>query len=85
MWIPSSAEISRADRMTAACSGGFPCEKFRRSTFTPLKKSDRSVAGSCDAGPTVATIFVRFLMSASINGTALCPGVGRLLRSVKRT
>ena len=46
--------------MTSACSPGVPWEKFRRKTFTPETKSERRIARSREAGPTVATIFVRF-------------------------
>ena len=31
--------------MTAACSGGLPCEKFKRKTLAPPRKSERIVAG----------------------------------------
>ena len=36
-----------------------PWEKFRRKTSTPASMSCRIIAGESDAGPSVATIFVR--------------------------
>jgi hypothetical protein len=41
--------------------------------------------GSLEAGPTVATILVRFCSIGSINMLGLCFNGGRLLRSIKRT
>src|SRR5665213_64636 len=52
--------MRRTSAMMVAASSCVPCEKLSRTTLTPAKKSDRSIAGSRDAGPTVATIFVRF-------------------------
>src|SRR5579863_437722 len=83
--MPSSRDICRAERITAACSSGVPCEKFRRNTLAPHKKSERSTAGSRDAGPTVATIFVRLCRICSIEESALCLGTGRLLRMQQRS
>ncbi len=83
--MPSSAEIARALSITWPCSSGVPCEKFRRSTLAPETKSERKIAGSREAGPTVATIFVRFCKIDSMRCLALCGLIGRLLRSIKRT
>ena len=83
--MPSSAEIARADAMTSACSSGVPCEKFKRKTLAPETKSERRIAGSREAGPTVATIFVRFCRMGSITRLPCASSGGRLLRSIKRT
>ncbi len=83
--MPSSAEISRADAMTCACSSNVPCEKFKRRTLAPETKSERRIAASREAGPTVATIFVRFCRIDSITALALYVDDGRLLRSMKRS
>ena len=60
VWTPNSWLISRAWRMTVACSSGLPCEKFRRKTLAPAIMSERMISGLLEAGPTVATILVRF-------------------------
>src|SRR5580698_4889443 len=71
--------------MTSACSSGFPCEKFNRNTFAPERNSARIVCGSREAGPIVATIFVRFCTIFSMDVAALFLVTGRLLRRVART
>src|SRR5438552_1169243 len=43
----------------AECSSCVPCEKFRRNTSTPASINWRRTVGERDAGPIVATIFVR--------------------------
>jgi hypothetical protein len=62
---PSWLAIARTSAMTAACSGCVPCEKFSRTTLTPARKSSRSVFGSRDDGPIVATILVRLVIRES--------------------
>src|SRR5215472_9752527 len=49
----------RISARTAACSSCVPCAKFSRNTLTPASMSWRKPAGLRDAGPIVATIFVR--------------------------
>ena len=56
-----ASAIERTSAMTAACSSCVPCEKFNRTTLTPARKSSRSIFGSREAGPIVATIFVRLV------------------------
>ena len=55
----SRAAMSRAARITSRCSSCVPWEKFSRKTFTPARMSFSSISGLREAGPMVATIFVR--------------------------
>src|SRR5438067_2019540 len=56
---PTSAWTLRTSSIRAAWSACVPCEKFRRAPSIPAATSARSVSGSLDTGPIVATIFVR--------------------------
>src|ERR1700676_2745923 len=58
-WTFNSDEIFRTASMVAACSAWVPCEKLSRATFVPAATMARNTLGSRDAGPIVATIFVR--------------------------
>ena len=50
---------SRTSARSRACSSCVPCEKLSRAPSMPASTSAASVAGVADAGPIVATIFVR--------------------------
>src|SRR5262245_20161270 len=56
---PISLLIRRMSARTSECSSCVPCEKFRRKTSTPATINFRRTSGDRDAGPIVATIFVR--------------------------
>ena len=56
---PAAFAASRTMREVSACSSTLPWEKFRRATSMPASIMRRRVSGSRDAGPMVATIFVR--------------------------
>jgi hypothetical protein len=51
--------MRRAAAICASFSAWSPCEKFSRRTSTPAPISSSMTAGSVEAGPRVATIFVR--------------------------
>src|SRR5262249_9959511 len=55
----------RISARTAACSSCVPCAKFSRNTLTPASSNWRKPAGLRDAGPIVATIFVRIGRSSA--------------------
>src|SRR5690606_3886912 len=56
-----------------SCSRGVPWEKFRRTTSMPAEIMRLSTAGSLDAGPRVATIFV-------LRGIASSPAIAAARR-----
>ena len=49
------------------CSSCVPCEKLSRKTSTPASINSCKTRGSLDAGPIVATIFVRTLPDCSLS------------------
>src|SRR6478735_1251376 len=58
-WRPARPAASRTRRAVSACSSALPWEKFRRATSIPASIMRGKTSGSRDAGPIVATIFVR--------------------------
>src|SRR3954447_26683756 len=58
-WRPTRPAASRTSRAVSACSSALPWEKFSRATSIPASTMRASTSGSRDAGPMVATIFVR--------------------------
>ena len=56
---PASASAARTRRARSACSSWVPCERLRRAASMPAPTSRRSISGDSEAGPRVATIFVR--------------------------
>ena len=58
-WRPARPAASRTSCAVSACSSALPCEKFRRATSIPASTMRTSTSGSREAGPIVATIFVR--------------------------
>ena len=56
---PTSASTSRTRRARSACSSCVPCERLSRAASMPAATSARSFSGESEAGPSVATIFVR--------------------------
>ncbi len=75
----SRAAISRTALTTARCSSCVPCEKLRRKTLTPASISCSSFSGLREAGPTVATIFVRRMgPEYRCSGRILAPGRSRV-------
>ena len=58
-WRPALDAAARIRSAFSAWSSRLPCEKFSRATSTPASIIRRRVSGSCEAGPIVATIFVR--------------------------
>src|SRR5579862_2826345 len=56
---PTSAAISRTSQARSACPSWVPWERFSRTASTPALISARSFSFVSDAGPSVATIFVR--------------------------
>src|ERR1700741_683688 len=55
---PTLVEISFTSAARLRWSSALPWEKLRRTTSTPARTMRSSTAGSLDAGPRVATIFV---------------------------
>src|SRR5580765_1766520 len=55
---PISAAISRTSQARAECSACEPCERLKRTAFTPASISARRRSRESDAGPSVATILV---------------------------
>src|SRR4051812_46610048 len=64
-WRPARPAASRTRRAVSACSSALPWEKFNRATSIPASTIRASTSGSRDAGPMVATIFVRRCISAA--------------------
>src|SRR5262245_66223627 len=62
----SSPETSRTTLIRSAWSSCDPCEKLRRAASTPARASSSTRSRDDDAGPSVATIFVRRGSSADI-------------------
>ena len=60
------ASISRTSLFRSACSSCVPCEKFRRAASMPASAMRAVSRGDEEAGPTVATIFVRRGVSADM-------------------
>jgi hypothetical protein len=58
-WRPALAAAARIRSAFSAWISRLPCEKFSRATSIPACTIRASVSGSRDAGPIVATIFVR--------------------------
>ena len=58
-WRPARPAAWRTSDAVSACSSAVPWEKFRRATSIPASTMRTSTSGSRDAGPMVATIFVR--------------------------
>ncbi len=58
MWRPARTAASRTILNRAACSACVPWEKLKRNMSAPAAMSESIVAGSLDAGPRVAMIFV---------------------------
>src|SRR5262245_18081289 len=61
-----SSETSRTSRIRSAWSSCAPCEKLRRAASIPARASSNTRSRDDDAGPSVATIFVRRGSSADI-------------------
>src|SRR3954454_17812860 len=58
-WRPARPAASRTSRAVSACSSALPWEKFSRATSIPASTMRARTSGSREAGPMVATIFVR--------------------------
>src|SRR5215217_1237027 len=58
-WRPTLPAALRMRSIVSACSRRVPCEKLSRATSIPASIIRTSVSGSREAGPMVATIFVR--------------------------
>ena len=58
-WRPAALAAARTRSAFSAWISRLPCEKFSRATSIPASTIRRSVSGSWDAGPIVATILVR--------------------------
>ena len=56
---PARFAASRTRCAVSACSSALPWEKFSRATSMPASTMRTSTSGSREAGPMVATIFVR--------------------------
>src|SRR5258708_1013254 len=64
--LPSRSAASRTRAIRATVSASAPCESERRAMFIPAAIIARIVCSSSDAGPTVATIFVRRSISPTL-------------------
>src|SRR6185437_7209109 len=62
---PTAADAARTRAAFSACRSRSPWEKFRRATSSPAATIRASVSGSREAGPMVATIFVRRIANQS--------------------
>ena len=73
---PARFAASRTRDAVSACSSAVPCEKFSRATSMPASIMRTSTSGSREAGPIVATIFVRRMArregSGQARGTPSC-------------
>ncbi len=63
--LPDCLELRRNARHES------PCEKLSRKTSTPASTIWRRIAGSLEAGPTVATILVRTFPNCSLWNDAM--------------
>ena len=61
---PARFAASRTRCAVSACSSALPWEKLRRATSIPASTIRTRTSGSRDAGPMVATIFVRRMSGA---------------------
>ena len=75
---PARPAASRIARAVSACCSAVPWLKFSRATSIPASTMRTRTSRSREAGPMVATIFVRRSMSAP-NGRS-SPGRGRAVR-----
>src|SRR5579884_3183035 len=57
--LPTSAAISRTSQARCECSACVPCERLKRTASTPASISAFRRSRESEAGPSVATIFVR--------------------------
>jgi hypothetical protein len=64
-WRSARPAASRTRRAVSAWSSLVPCEKFSRATSMPASTIRTSTSGAREAGPTVATIFVRRIAPAT--------------------
>ena len=62
---PISASVARTARARSRCSSWVPCERLSRAPSIPAFASAASCSGDAEAGPIVATIFVRRGMTAA--------------------
>src|SRR3954452_5108895 len=69
---PARPAASRTRATFSACSSSEPCEKFNRATSMPASTMRASTSGLRDAGPMVATIFVRRMGAGRYSGSRLC-------------
>src|SRR5438046_1766732 len=83
MYLPRSVAVRRMTSMTRRRSSGVPCEKLRRKTSTPEVRRRWMVSSALHAGPRVAMIFVRRMISCALS-VARCEGVGCWLLAVGR-
>ena len=65
----------RIRSITSACCSKFPCEKFSRATFMPVRIRRSRISGEFDAGPIVATIFVYARVISLLLGPAATPAI----------
>ncbi len=63
----TSSETSRTTCIRCAWSSCVPCEKFSRAASIPARASSSTISCEDEAGPSVATIFVRRGSSADMN------------------
>ena len=63
---PAAVAAARTRSAFSACSCRSPCEKFSRATSIPASTIFNRVSGSREAGPIVATIFVRRMSPATV-------------------
>ena len=69
-WRPARPAASRTRRAVSACSSALPWEKFSRATSIPASTIRASTSGSREAGPMVATIFVRRMNGEDCSGAS---------------
>ena len=73
---PTSAAISRTSQARSECPSCVPCERLKRTASTPASMSARRRSRDSEAGPSVATIFVRRSIAIRLRVLTAC-GAGR--------
>ena len=63
---PARLAASRTREAISACSSALPWEKFSRATSIPASIIRTRTSGSREAGPIVATIFVRRMTGGTV-------------------
>ncbi len=73
-WRPALEAAVRTRSAFSAWISRLPCEKFSRATSIPPSTIRASVSGSLEAGPMVATIFVRRMVRLTVLNATCAPG-----------